>query len=361
VFERRTSALDVRLTRGVRLAGIVRSASGEPVGDAEVWANATFGFASTMRKTGSDGAFSMSNLPLGEFEATVDHERFGHAESKFFGVEGGELRWDAMLTQGLVLRGHIVAPGRDLVGWSVIAFDVVPATPDSWVDRVKTDQRGHFEISGCPSGPLRVRLYAPDAASFPAATFDSIRAGDDEIALTADPSFEPSVYLRGRIVDVDGSPLGGASLCPCFARFETQPLLNADAVSGRFEIGPYPAGEWWIRAVSRTGATSTSPKHTLLPGETWDFGDVQVVRGAVVVVNVRCSCGAPDTTTIAKLRDDTGWSQALSVDGSEARSPLVAPGHYVLAIEREGCARLEREIVVRDGEEQRLDVELRAP
>lgn len=361
LFENRTTTLDVRLGRGAKLTGVVRSSSGEPVADAEVWANATFGFESTMRRTNRDGEFSMSGLPIGEFDVSADHELHGHAETKLFGVAEGELRWDAVLGQGLVLRGHIVAPGRGLLGWSVIAFDVVPAASGTWADRVETDERGHFEIRGCPNVPLSARLYAPDAQSFPAATFVNLRAGDDEVELAADPSLEPSVHLRGRIVDVDGRPLGGGSFCPCTSRFATQPLLSADPVTGRFEIGPYPAGEWWIRAISRTGASSTSPKHTLAPGETWDFGDVQVVRGAVVVVHLSGACGAPDAKTTAELRDDRGWREPLTVEGGEARSGLIAPGRYLLSVEREGCAKLERELTVGADDQTRIAIELHTP
>ena len=361
VFESSTSTIEVRLVRGARLTGVVRTSSGEPVADAEVWANATFGFASTMRKTNRDGEFSMSGLPIGEFDVSAEHEQFGHAETVLFGVAEGELRWDPVLGQGLVLRGHVVAPGRDLLGWSVVAFDVVPAAPGTWADRVETDQRGHFELRGCPDVPLSARLYAPDAPSFPAATFSNLRAGDGEIELAADPSLVPTVYLRGRIIGLDGQPLGGASFCPCRAGFATQPLLTADPANGSFEIGPYPAGEWWIRAVSRTGASSCSPVHTLVAGETWDFGDVQVVRGVVVVVRLSGACGPPDAKTTLELHDDRGWIAPLSVDGSEARSPLVAPGSYRLTVERAGCAKLEREILVSEGEQQRIDVELHAP
>jgi RNA polymerase sigma factor (sigma-70 family) len=360
VSERRTTALDVQLATGASLTGIVRNQAGEPLADVEVWANATFGFASTMRRTKSDGAFSMSNLPVGEFDVSADHELLGHAEVKLIGLEGGELRWDPVLSHGLVLHGHIVAPGRELSGWSVIA-EVLPATLESWVDRVSTDERGHFEITNCPNEPLHLRLYTPGATSIIVASLDNVRAGDAEIALVPDPALEPSVYLRGRILEVDGTPLGGAMFCPRFAKIANQRMLTADAETGRFEVGPYPPGEWWICAISRSGAMSPSPKHTLVAGETFDFGDVQVMRGVVVAVNVSCACGEPGTNTSAWLRDDSDWTYSLTFEGTEARSPLVAPGHYVLTVERDGCAKLEREIVLRDGEQPRIDVELRAP
>jgi hypothetical protein len=137
-------------------------------------------------------------------------------------------------------------------------------------------------------------------------------------------------------------------------------LLAADATTGRFDVGPYPPGDWCIRAISTSGAGSTSAKHTLVAGETWDFGDIQIVRGAVVVVKLDCRCGSVATPIRAQLRDETGWMESLTIEEGEGHSGRLAPGHYVLTVEREGCAKLERDVEVRS-EDLHFAVELHAP
>jgi protocatechuate 3,4-dioxygenase beta subunit len=355
LVESLASSLDIALIDGAVLTGFVRKASGEPVEGAEVWYGEPQSFVATVCTTDADGTYALRGLPPGELAIDVDAGSEGKAHAQLFAAAGATLRWDAVLSAGLVLRGRVVAPGRELDGW-MVAAQTMGARSERWFVGTSMDSDGRFYIDDCPDRPLRVVLSHQDSGWLARAIVEGVRAGGAELVLEPDPALEPSVHLRGRIVDADGQPLPGAWFRPCHAKQDGQPLLAAD-VDGRFELGPYPPGEWTIR-VQAGNLCSNSPTHAFAAGETWDFGDVHAELGGQVLVELDGACGAPGAATSVRMFDDTGWSEYLTVEGDRARSLINAAGRYTLSVEREGCGRLEREIEVRSGEETRVVVEL---
>lgn len=354
IAEQRESHLDIHMTRGADLEGVVRTSDGVPAGGVEVWANASDGFAAVMTRTRPDGSFELHQLPLAEFEVEVESDFEGRAQTTLVGLEGVVLRWDPVLSRELVLRGRVVAPGKELFGWSVIAEPM--QTGLEWVDRVDTDDQGRFEIANCPDVPLRVRLRAPLLGWLDAAIAENIRADAGELTLEPDPALEPSVRLSGRVVDAIGRPIGGAAIVPCNPKVASRPLRVADE-AGRFDIGPLPAGDWTLRVIA-PGLCSVSKTQPSRAGESWDFGDVVAERGGGVLVELSGDCGSPEAPTIVRLRDATGWTERIPVEGHQARSVLVLAGRHQLSVERAGCAAHEREIEVVAGADTRVTVEL---
>jgi len=87
----------------------------------------------------------------------------------------------------------------------------------------------------------------------------------------------PSVRLKGRVLDAGGEPVPGASLAPTFLDplVHGGPLLTTDE-AGVFDLGPYPPGRWQIVIEHGQASELCTATVELAPGETWDFGDLQL-------------------------------------------------------------------------------------
>ncbi len=356
VVARRTTAIDIPLMLGSRLEGVVRDEGGAPVAGVRVTAGGTYGFASAFRTTRADGSFSMDGLPLGDYEAAVDADERGAVKATFFGESGVQLRWDAVLSKGLVLRGEIEAPGRELARWrlEVEAYD--PVAP--FQQRATTDAEGHFEVIGCPDAALRVTLYAPAGGLWPAAVVENVRAGHGELSIRADPALEPSVHIQGRVLDPEGEPLGGVQVLPWLAGFNRSPILTTEAATGRFQLGPYPPGEWVVRLKTAGFAEFVSERHTLGPNETWDIGDLMMSHGGRIVATVRREEGVDVRSGFLMLTSEAGTSESLQLEGDVARSGALSPGRYQLLSGGQHVALALREVEVRPDEETRIEVVL---
>ena len=93
--------------------------------------------------------------------------------------------------------------------------------------------------------------------------------------LTLDATTLPSAYVRGRLVDANGSPRGNAEI---LARAQVSDILvsyanTLTAPDGRFDVGPLPPGAWTLLL----GTDPTAPtlgEHQLAADQSLDLGDV---------------------------------------------------------------------------------------
>jgi hypothetical protein len=206
---------------------------------------------------------------------------------------------------------------------------------------------------------LQLEVHAPNGGSWPIVVLEDVRASAGEVIIRPDPSLEPSVHIRGRVLGADGKPYGGAQIIPSRKEFHTSPILASDVDTGTFDFGPYPPGEWMVLVKAIGFADLRTERRNVAPGETLDFGDLVLQRGGVVVANVRRDASTASSKPWLELTNEHGRNDWLNLDGDVARSGPLEPGHYHLSISGGGVALAAQELDVRAGDETRIDIALR--
>jgi RNA polymerase sigma-70 factor (ECF subfamily) len=355
IFAGRTAEAFVTLSAPATLIGRVVDPAGQPVAGASVDAGGAFRFAGAWTRSDDDGRFELRDLPVGPFEAHAEHG--GQARASFVGAAGAVLEWRAVLSAGPPLLGRVAAPGADLAGLLVIGY----GSDGTMLGPTRTDAEGRFRFDSCAEGEYSLELSRDGGGVLAHAA--GARPGAEEFVLALDPALlaEPSVMLRGRVVDSAGAPVGGAHAIPRGpATIPTVAL--ADAKTGRFELGPLVPGEWSVVARARGRADAETARVTLGPGASHDFGDVVLFRGGTLRVSLGRAAGAPAVEPVLVVASGGGSAMRLEVAGEEALSGPLAAGDYVLrVVATPGCpfAASEWPFSIADGRETRLIVELR--
>jgi RNA polymerase sigma-70 factor (ECF subfamily) len=346
--------LVIRMQSGAKLSGRATDASGKPVARAEVQVGA-YGFASRYTRADADGRFHLENLPLGEFEAVAQADGHEPAKAKLFGASGAELAWEPVLGTGLSIRGRLVGQGMDFSKWWMYCeSEDWQKAPYAQSATPKAD--GSFEFKGCGDAQHRIRAHAPGASLFPTVSFQA-RPGSEPVLVQVDTAMLPTCRLRGRILDENGKPLGGASYNPVLSGAGLTPIETTDA-DGRFDLGPTPPGEYQIRVRIPGYCSAASEKTKIEANTNWDFGDLQLKRGGVIVV--RLMHPAAKDTWIEVWRGDqlASW---ITLSGEGGRSDALESGEYELRPQGQGgesdtSARVK--VSVRTGEESAVELSL---
>jgi protocatechuate 3,4-dioxygenase beta subunit len=347
--------LVIRMQKGSSLAGRVTDATGNPVARAEVQVG-QYGFASRYTRADGDGRFRIESLPLGEFEASAQSDGHESAKTKLFGASDVQLEWNPVLGSGLAIRGRLVARDIDFSKWWMYCesqdWQKAPyaqsATP-------KAD--GSFEFAGCGDARHRIRIHAPDANLYPVVTVEA-QPGGEPLLVSIDAAMLPSCHLRGRFVDEAGQPLAGAQFSPVLAGSGFTPIETTDA-NGRFDLGPAPPGEYWIRARVQGYVGSDSERVTLAADASWDFGDLRLVRGGTIAVRLARPSSKPVAVELLREGAEVVWIQLQDGTG---RTEALAPGEYVLRPWVDGtlveASSVYPRVTLRAGEENSVELEL---
>lgn len=356
VLADRSTAFDIALVSGARLAGLVRDESGAPVARAEVTTAGGYGVAGSYRRTEQDGTFVFEGLPVGEFEVAVEAEEKGSAKTVLVGVDGADLRWDPVLGRGLVLRVRVDGAEKPLTEWWAQLQCYVEGK--TFFGTQSCDAQGRMEFVGCPDQALLLQLYSPQSIYWPVLWLDNVRAAAGELVLEPDPAQAPSVRFRGRILGPDGAPIGGAQVVPSRLEFLQAPILHAD-VEGRFDIGPAPPGDWGLNIKAVGYPRHSLPRRELAAGEVWEVGDVVLQPGGTAVVRLSRQAGLEADKVILQLLGDGGRYERVVIEGDLGRSGPIAPGRYRLFGSGQAAAFTAQDIVVESEQETHVEVELR--
>jgi RNA polymerase sigma-70 factor (ECF subfamily) len=277
----RQSDLEIRLTQGARIEGVVRDATGKPVERAEVEVDSVASLSGSYRRTKADGKFTLAGLTPGEIELRVEHEKFGATKSKLTVADGATGQVEIVLARGLSLKVRIEGPSEDWVGGYVRATGTQADGRGYWRSE-RIDADGTVEFEGCPTEPMELELYAPGDSTVPRAALKGVLASVGEVVLQPDPARLGNIRLVGRVVDALGAPVESAKIVPSMRGLLTAPIGECDSRSGRFELGPYAPGEWSVR-VRETGFVEVrTPTVEIAAGATHDFGDIVLQRGGSI-------------------------------------------------------------------------------
>ena len=370
--------VEVALYRAAALDGLVLDPDGRPAAGIEVQLGASMAVgmglledATWRATTDAQGACSLAELPS-SVALAVELRRGEQVLARPAPVtlEPGaraSARWT--LVTGCRILGRVVDGEKKPIGGVDVLLAAVDArelsdldfaagalgTVDSYrLDKGKTatarsDDEGRFTLGDVPPGVWAL-TPAEGRSDLPAlCVLFEIGPGEAERALEL--PVERELRVRGRVLDADGVEVYTRVTCrgrePRLAGVELY-----DYADGPFELGPLPAGEYWL------GADAIEP--LVAPAEP------VAVRAGDENVELRLRPGGAlygELIDAASGEPVRGWSylacagveRGLSSSGIEYEN--LVPGTYdLLGFDGEGRVGVLRSVVVRAGE--RDDVEL---
>jgi protocatechuate 3,4-dioxygenase beta subunit len=283
--------LVVHLQPGGRITGIVRDATGMPVGgvalEAEWEGTRELGqmeddlgpFVSDLRTVAAeDGSFRLGALLPGDYDLRV-HGRYAELarHEQVLGVAEHAV-WDPVVERPCALDVRVLdADGAPLSGWAVAA-SVDSGRRFHDAERSFTDERGLARLDDLPLDADVVVAAYPAAdgacAELPAAWSTGVRVErpPTELVLRVASDRMPSASIRGRFLGADGAPVPGARVELALDGWGGAWSRAPDS-DGRFAFAGLGAGRYVLRASTRELPRGfVLAEVDLAAGETLDVG-----------------------------------------------------------------------------------------
>jgi len=355
-----TATQRIELAAGGTVRGTVTNADGKAVARANVeigqWNQVTRNLDHFQSQSRADGAFELTDLPLGEVLLRCKHDDFGRAEALVETTAASAVVRDLRLSRGLVLRGHVVDPDGQPVPGADLWCNGEGAAGRGWSQLPRTDAKGQFALTNCPEkGTIRIRTHATGFAGFEQRGIDP-RSADLELRLQR--AAAPTVRILGTVVGPDGRPVANAQVHGANRDESASTGIHATDNAGRFALGPVPPDTWRVRITSPEHPEFTSEERQLGPQALWDLGTITLARGGRARVRL---VGQPRDGAAFCVVDAATRKRFWGVSNAtgDRRTSELAAGDYLLRVTGKGIAEQALPFSIRAGEEVVVDVELR--
>jgi uncharacterized GH25 family protein len=346
----REARLDVQLSSGLTLNGVVVTDAGAPVADAAVNANSASesGFGRSGR-TDANGNFQIAGLAPGHYTLGASKQGLANGILRDFDVAAGAPARIVMKTGGTIV-GHVSGLTE-----SELQNATVMATSTNGNASGEVDSGGNFRIEGAPTGTVRVSgRTGRGIGGGKSSPVQSVQV-DPGSSVQIDIQFKTSV-IRGRITR-NGQPLPNVVVMFTPRNAQTQASGTADA-SGNYEItglddGAYTVG---VLDIDRSGAFSST--HEVHGSGTYDI-DIKTasLRGRVI----DASTGAPLANAELQVQSGQGMfgsRGALTDTSGGFYLDNIARGSYQATAKKEGYGHEVRDVVIGDTAPDDLEFKL---
>jgi len=365
-----------RVTRGGEpLAGAILAAVGEGRAILE---------ALDMQRTDEDGRYEIEVDAPGHYTVLVGQEDLGEedATTEFLVTipEVDEHRLDLALPIG-VIEGRVLGPGGDPLAGARVSWkregSLGALSITSGAHATSTDERGAWRFAGLRPGTYAVRASAPwqeGGDELGRDLADGLRLAEDEVLRGIDLRLPRAGRAIGRVVDVHGEPVAGATV---FARdaagrpVDLSPRVESDS-GGRFEYRGLSPGSVTLSARTCEGLAASREVGPVevLEGGTCEV-EIELEPGTLLRIDLegedreplRCSVSVLDSegSEVSCLlpRDHNEALLSEGISSTEHRvGPLPSGRYRVIATAPDG-REATRSVTLRGQEERRVRLRLR--
>jgi uncharacterized GH25 family protein len=336
--------LDVQLSSGQRVSGIVVTDAGAPVAGAGVSAYGA-GLRGGQATTKADGTFELESIMPGRYRFTASKSGLGEGTAEDVDVASTQ-QVRITLRAGATIYGRV----SGLTPEELSRTEVTALAGRSDVT-ARVDAGGNYRIEGAPSGTVQVmaELASRDLMTQRTSqrqTVEVAPGGSQNVDLT----FRNDITIRGRVVR-NGKPLPSASI-----RFNPQRGSEAQtfaAVStdeqGQYTVTGVEEGEYSVEVMDMQRFSPYSASYTVRGSATFDIEfSTSSIRGTVVdAATSEPLASATVQVTAAKTSESFRMARGGSTDAAGTFLLEAVPaGTYVVTTTKSGFAADTRELTV---------------
>jgi len=271
--------LDVQLSTGVSLNGVVSTDAGVPVSDASVNAmsasDPNFGRQS---RTDANGQFQIAGVAPGHYTITASKSGLADGILRDFDVSSGAPARVVMKTGGTI-TGHVIG-----LTDAELQQTTVTASGANGSASAEVDAGGNYRIDGAPTGSVRVSARAGRGMVMggKSSPVKSVQL-DPGSSVQVDIEFKSSTVIRGRVTR-NGQPLANATIAflPRGGQTQTNSSGTTDS-NGAYEINGLDDGPYSVSVIDLDRSGSFATSYTVSGSGNFDI-DIKsaTLRGTVV-------------------------------------------------------------------------------
>jgi len=338
--------LDVQLSSGMHLGGVVTTDSGTPVPDAIVRASSasdsTFGREA---RSDANGTFTMEGLAPGHY--TFSATKTGYANGFARDVDVTTVNPVRItMTSGALITGHVTGLTAD----ELSSATVMASSSGVGQASVPVDSGGNFRMDGAPTGTVRVVARTGAMLGTAKQTEPKTIVVDPGGSAQVDLEFKSDTAVRGRVTR-NGVALSNAMVMftPEAGKAQTFGSTRTDS-NGNYEITSIGEGSYNVQVLDFERLTPFATTHDVHGSGTFDI-DIKTVtlRGSVV----DSSTGSPLSDVHVDLRaaGDSPFFNGHSANTDPNGTFImenVPRGAFQISAEKEGYGNDTRSINVGD-------------
>jgi len=338
--------LDVQLSTGMRVTGLVMTDGGVPVPDASVRAmSASAMDGGKEERTDAGGAFTIEGIAPGHYTFTATKTGFAQGMLRDIDIaSSGPVR--VILKSGGVITGHVTG----LTAQELEQATVYASVSGGGMASAPADSAGNFRLEGVPAGSVRVSartgaIFGGSSKSAAPKTVELDAGGSAQV----DVDFKSSTVIRGRITR-NGTPVASAMVMfmPQGGRSQTNASATADS-DGRYELSGLDDGIYTVQTADLARMTPFTTQYEVHGSDTFDIAIKTVtLRGHVAdatdsrplnEANVDLRVSGPSALGARSVQSDSAGNFVLE---------NVASGAYQITADKSGYGNDVRQITIGD-------------
>lgn len=347
----RETRLDVQLSGGQRVTGVVVTDSGMPVAEADVRAYAPGGWSRSGR-TDASGTFVLDSLEPARYRFFASKSGYADGSLEDVDISSGTPIRIELRTGGTIYGRVLGLSERDLSNVTVTARTSRTSAAAA------VDPQGNFKIDGAPIGTVQVSA-AVESPSFT----DRRTSASQTVEVTAGSAqqvnieFRSDTVIRGRVTR-NGMPLGGANVSfYSSSRSQTNASVTTDD-QGSYRLSGLEPGEYTVSVYDMQRFSPYSTKYEVRGSATYDIDfKTGSVRGRVI----DAMTNEPVSDATVQFRPNAPESRMVRAAATDAQGTFsmdhVSAGAYTITASKDGFGNVMEEATI--PETGRDDIELR--